>query len=154
MFRERGHPFHTYVLLFPSPHQSMLEHPLQAAESTGVTQHCAGERRGRGSDRQWCIVNLKSKCPQVKVFNHCPLTFTSWILTKKIFYFPICFKLLFNHSGMVLALSKGPEHPKKLVFFLFFFLKILLLLFFFYYVDIFFLNRHVEIWCVSTTLST
>ena len=26
------------------------------------------------------------------------------------------FKLFFNHSGMVLALSKGPEHPKKIVF--------------------------------------
>ena len=25
------------------------------------------------------------------------------------------FKLFFNHSGMVLALSKGPEHPKKLI---------------------------------------
>ena len=40
----------------------------------------------------------------------------------------ICIQFFYNHTGMVLALSKGPEHPKNIVwfcwvFFLFFFEK-------------------------------
>ena len=33
---------------------------------------------------------------------------------KKYNFFANLFKLFLNHSGMVRALSKGPEHPKKI----------------------------------------
>ena len=34
---------------------------------------------------------------------------------KMVIFLQIFLKLFLNHSGMVLALSKGPEAPKKLV---------------------------------------
>ena len=40
-------------------------------------------------------------------------------MVKTNLLFSFFFKLFFNHSGVVLTLSKGPEHPKQLVLFFF-----------------------------------
>ena len=75
------------------------------------------------------IVDFLSKLILQRLMVKHELQLTSiliWTLLKKK-TFPKMFKLFFNHSGMVLALSKGPEHPDN---FFFFFNYLIFLIFF------------------------